>query len=518
MEIMFSSRRILWCGLAIGGLVGREPDVREDFPALALVAYGDSVNFATITTDTGALAPGNRDFSRFSTPGACLGAVDLATEVLRHSVAAQIDHLLQDTAFRGDTLPAGAVQIARTCAARFTVAGTAEHNLPELFALSLAAGNDSTARSVVARQLEHITKPVARAAVLQRAIDGYLAAAPTRIAAAESTLAQLDALGPSVMKARFHAHGTLLQYSWSRFNEASMRREAEQMIALGHDVPTDAIRYDYEPLVWAYRTLGVLAYVNTPDSVLAVMTRAKADLRRFPPGRQWPAGMSYGSDANYDYKVHTPAEIRDRLLPFQGEQYKGRLLPPISAAYWFPKPPKRWPPGSSADNTRLPSLIVYGGFADDCARIGLGSWLDGGISCRAKFEHVLRYGDRLAVTFIAHGWGYAARTALLKPPAEADTIAWFLRDYHQLPFTVGVVTDSIRILPPVDGRWLRSDTTFYGTHYTRNEDLKEGNVLLLYDADGTLLYVGRPDDIDHSPLLRRLIERAVGRISAASLH
>jgi hypothetical protein len=123
----------------------------------------------------------------------------------------------------------------------------------------------------------------------------------------------------------------------------------------------------------------------------------------------------------------------------------------------------------------------------------------------------------LAVTLVAHGWGYAARTALLTPSAEADTIAWFLRDYHKLPFTVGVVADSVRTVPPVDDRRLRFDTTFYGTHY-RVYAHKEGSVLLFYDADGTLLYVGSPQDIDYSPLLRRLIERAVGRVSAPSLH
>jgi hypothetical protein len=210
------------------------------------------------------------------------------------------------------------------------------------------------------------------------------------------------------------------------------------------------------------------------------------------------------------FKSISVEQVRNVLVPFNAQQYAGRPFPPVTASYWFPKPPDRWPPG----NGRV-SLIVYGGWLmGRCRRDDWGVLLfpiSRGIGCRTLYTWLplwtQRYGQQLDITLVSPDEGEAVRSITLSPAAEADSVRWFYQEHLKLPVRVGVVRSALRQLPGVDGRILRRDTTAYGnlfgsrdwsTHYYT------GGKVLLYDAQGRLVYVGH--DLE-DPVFRKLLGR-----------
>src|ERR1035437_7796607 len=80
-------------------------------------AITDSARLATITTDTGAFAPGHRDFSRYDTPGLCLAAAKWTRHVLHRTLEAHDSlFLLRETPERDILGSGGTAAIAQTCA------------------------------------------------------------------------------------------------------------------------------------------------------------------------------------------------------------------------------------------------------------------------------------------------------------------------------------------------------------------------------------------------------------------
>jgi hypothetical protein len=422
----------------------------------------------------------------------------------------------------GDTLPSDVVAVAGACVSRFTIEGTAKGDLLDLFNLSLMAGHDSVAGAVVKRRLALAADAPAQATVLQETIDGYLQAEPIRVVAAESALARLDAMGTRVQAARITAHWSFLTVARTKFNAPYMRREAERMIALGHEVPADAIKYDWVPLIYAYIALGEISYIEQTDSVMEVMARAKQDLGRFSQKIDFPRHKPWNPMAMFDYKNAPVAKVRNALLPFNAEQYAGKSLPPLAASYWFPNPPGAWPPDH-------PSLIIYGGsFVSECVHddgrlLSLREEITGNY-CGVLYTYLPRWANRykgqLAITLVAQTAGNTVRSVVLPPAAEADSLKWFFLDHLKLPITFGMVVDSLRRMPLVDGRVFYVDTTFYGNfsynaqHSTRISRTGASDlVVLLYGERGTLQYAGGLD----TPVLEKLIARTVVAARASAL-
>ena len=107
-------------------------------------------SLAMITTDTGAFAPGYKDYSRYLIPELCVAAARNAGDVMTRPLATQIWlATIRDYAPEQDSLPTRVSQIARACGAHFTVEKTDEENLPALFNLALLERNDSLARAVL---------------------------------------------------------------------------------------------------------------------------------------------------------------------------------------------------------------------------------------------------------------------------------------------------------------------------------------------------------------------------------
>jgi hypothetical protein len=428
-----------------------------------------------------------------------LTAIADAERVGRRAVAAQLAHEFRERATAGDTLPAGAIAVARACLSRFSLAHTSPENLQDLFSVALAAGNDDLAHAVLAKRLASASGTMAKASVFQDGLEGYLAAQPKRVAAADSVVAAIDALGPAAANARIRAHGTVMDRARARFDEPTMQREAERIIALGHELPFAAIMDSSRNAIrLAYVLLADLAFVESPDSVTAVVARAKTDLSRFPPRPN-----------EFDFKAASLDESRVALLPSSPTVH---TLPRLTANYWFPKPPSEQALGKGR-----PALIVYGGWLlGDCIRYDRTLlWWPLAQECLALRtalpEWVAAYGERLPITLVSPTRGRAVRSLPLSPAAEADTISWYLRDWLKIPVTVGVVRDSVRT--DTYGEIHRLDTTAYaGLREPVREDADPNeSVVVLYGAHGELRYVGAFD----VPLLRRLIAREMTMRSSA---
>jgi hypothetical protein len=458
----------------------------------------DTVALATITTDTGYFKPGNKDFSRFLVPGMCLGATDEATEIAIRSISAQVAYGLKVATKQVDTLPSVVTQIARNCGARFSVANVTEGDLPDLFELALIAGNDSVAHAVVERLYALAQNAAEQAIVLRKAVEWYLDAKPARFATAEVVAARLDAMGPQQGGARLLAHGELLKFARASFDEPTMRKEAERIIRIGHEVPMRVIQYDCKSIVEAYMALGEIAQVESPDSIIAVVKRAKQDLDRFPPGQ------------DNGFRAMNLNGVRNVLVPTNAEQFAEKPFPAIAATAWFPNPPTSWPPGNGK-----PSLIIYGDrLAGDCVRSDgsiltfvvdkdrINNWCGPLYAILPEWKK--RYGDNLTITIVAETEGFAVRSTVLSPTEEADSIGWFFRHHLKLPVNVAVVTDSVWQVSETDGRQYHIDTTAFARF--RRGSGHSPPTTLFYGAQGKLRFAGGFD----ASMLQPLIERTAG--------
>jgi hypothetical protein len=464
----------------------------------------------TITTDTGAYAPGNVDFHRFTAPGMCVAAARNLENVLRRSLAAQQRRTqLRQSTPELDTLPAPVAALARTCGARFTIARTATKDLPALLELALLARDDSLARAVVRHQVELAPNLRAKDEVLGAAAWTYLAAEPARVAAADWTVAFADSLvqggSPNPASSRrthspFDASWELLNYARRTFDRRRMRQEAERIIRSATGVSQEALVSRFGGSQWldAYGTLAELAFVDHPDSLLAVAQRAKDDLSGHPTNTANVRGL--GS---------TAVEVLTHILPkeLQVAESTFSSVPAVDAARWFPAQPASWPIRGQV------TLLLY---APGCGRE---VWTCKDLDKLDVHSWLTRYGNQgfsvvVAVTtkeqFLTNG--------PLTPAAEADSIAWFYRTFRNLPVTVAVVSSKIQQIAPVpDGRRRYMDTTVLMRNIRErfqwtalNAQSYVNGFALLFGRDGAPLYVGRIQSEERVyPLLNALIARAV---------
>lgn len=466
---------------------------------------GISDSVVAVTTDTGPLAPGDRDFSRFTVPGLCVAAAHHATDVARRALAVRYAiRSLRDTAPEHDTLPAQVVTLARTCGARFTLPKTAPADLPALFTLALLQGNDTLARAVVHRRLALAPSAAERQAVFAEGVASYLAASPARVTDAERLAAEADTAARAQRANSMRVHLPLLATAVRAFDRPRMLHEATRLIALGHTLDFRVIQDDYSPIVAAWRAVLQVAFYDHPDSVLALAQQAKADLSRFP--------RTPGDLKGFNFITATVAAVRNTLAPFDVSRDTSiRVRAPVVAKAWFPSPPEHWPPKGTV------SLVLYGGSA--CAhRLDLNNACDEVYHpWRALVEQYATRG--LTLTIVEQTIGTAARSIFLSPAAEADTLNWYYRTYLHIPATLAIApTALVRQVALPDGRRWYTDTTALGRSigiHTEGLDIETiaAGLALLYDRDGTVLYAGPQENFT---LLRALIIRALTSSSASS--
>ena len=472
-------------------------------------------SLSTINTDTGVFAPGPASFARFTVPGLCRAAALYTSTVQRQSRAAQeILDTIRQTAPARDTLPSQAITLARTCASRFTVQGTPAAELPDLFALALQGGNDTLAQAVVRRQLALATSPAERAPVFMAAIGGYLSAEPSRVPAAEAIGKQVDALGPAMQDVRLAVHDSLLRFAESSYDTVNMRQEAERIVALGREIPTDFHQYAYDPVVDAYRALLEITFVEHPDSLRALATRVKEDLSRFPAGRHFPSDAAW-TEQIPNYKTASLDDVLHTIAP--GDLEEAVLSPApsaLQASYRFPALSDR------SSSTASLSLVVYGGHGpclggisgysadNSCGWAGLGPGV---------YTALARYAALgLRITIVVETSRIALGTLPASVVANADTLRWYYQDYLKLPVAVAVVADSLQQLPAPDARLFPCVVDAWYICKDQSENarryLDKNRPVVLLGEGGKLLYAGTFEFADgqpraFSPLFDALLRR-----------
>jgi hypothetical protein len=478
-------------------------------------------SLATITTDTGAFSPGNKNFSRY-TPWMCVAAVHQEQQVIHRSLS-DLNHYewLQVFAPERDTIAMAARTIAQKCERRFLLSKSPSTDLPALFTLALMAGHDSLARTVLLRQLAEAKDSAQRQKVLADAVDGYVKAEPARLADATWAADKADSFALAEHANSLPVHLPLLYSASLAFDQPRLRAEARRILALGKQLDFHAIRYEDVPLIMAWMEVCKVAFVEHPDSVLALVQQAKTDLSRFPLGPTFPPGITWTPWQAFDFAHASIPRVRNFMLPFNPDRYQGpNAFPAIDAQYWFPSAPKLWPPHGAV------TLVLYD---FGCVRGPVVEPRFGPQNVCALFNSTIpewqaKYGSQFELTVVEVTAGHVLRGNVLTSAQEADSIAWYYRTYKKDSATrVAVVRGAqMEIVPSPDGRQAHWDSTALGRELQeirigrdlppwKNDNTK---MALLFDKDGRLLFVGNPNN--YFALIDVLIARSVKTKTTAS--
>jgi hypothetical protein len=476
---------------------------------------GDTVaaRLATITTDTGAFAPGEQDFTRYDTPGLCLVAArhlhDLAQRTLAVKLARQAHYDI-------DTMGAGRTAVVvRRCGAHFTLArATTAQDTSDLFVLALFEQNDTLAQTVVAGVVAQAATSAQRHASWAWAYQRYRW--HYSLAAAEALLAQVDAEGPSALSLQMQLHFFHLNFANEVGDTVGVRQEIARVLALvqaARDPQDRFIAYNIAAKTFQ-RQMEISAHAH-PDSLPEIATQAKEILSRWSHEDQQCPKSWKGCVASFtDWKKLTQAQVLDTLAPtwttFRWAQTRSPA-PRVHADFWFP------PLGRPNTDTVRPvpgkvNLICFGAVVtgEDDKNFGTGLGSTTGSDFTTNFEQSLnirhwlaQYGAAgLEVTIVhrvqgAPGKGVTDWQSGVWTQSAADGARrwqWADQVYDQLPVTVAVqVQHRDGWLPAPDGRWVHQDTIQFlkdilATNLALATWPEQNKNCAVIDRDGTVLY------------------------------
>lgn len=443
------------CVLSIyGASLGAQRPVTPSASAAAVAS--------SITTDTGALAAGHRDFARYTTPGLCAEAVRSEVRAARRTLTAQAAEAIARRTPAQDTLPASVVTVARTCGARFSAHMAAARDLPALFTLALAEREDALADTILTRELTSVSTDSQRTQIFTMALNQYLAASPARIDAAKALIARASG-GPPVRGAQLWLmlHRALLTFWASERPDAPERAEtADSIIQFIRNGRASGIaNREKQFLVQdSYRALMSVAYlthVDTPDSVLLrIAGQARTDLSRIPLDTLWynpkdlrggnpevdadPAGRSASAmrEAGYamrvagrDWRAVSSAELVQALSP------AGSVVSNDATRQNHPPRAQLWVP-AGADTLHPPAggVTLRYHLNDNC-RIDVAALKYPDV-CSAPLAQLQQweqtYGPKIQLTIVTPLQGHALYAGIQTPVQEAETMAWYIHEYWHL--------------------------------------------------------------------------------------
>jgi hypothetical protein len=475
---------------------------------------GDTVaaRLATITTDTGAFALGEQDFTRYDTPGLCLIAArhlhDLAQRTLAVKLARQAHHDI-------DTMGAGRTAVVvRRCGAHFTLAEATAQDTLDLFDLALFEQNDTLAQTVVARVVAQAATPAQRHTSWAVAYQHYRW--HYSVAAAAALLAQVDAEGASALWLQIQMHFAHLNILKGVGDTVGVRQEIARVLALVQATrdPQDR-RAAYGFAIQTFQQQMVINALAHPDSLPTIADRARGTLSQWTHEDQQCPKSWKGCSAHFtDWGMLTQKQMLDTLAPswtaFRWKQANTRASQ-LQGDFWFP------PPGRPSSDTVRPvpgkvNLICLGAAVtgDDDKNFGTGIGSTTGSDFMTNFLQAVnirrwlaQYGAAgLEVTIVHRMQGAPGKGVTdwqsgvwTRPAAEgARRWQWAEQVYNQLPVTVAVqVQHRDGWLPAPDGRWVHQDTIQF------LQDILRTNLALstwpeiskncaVIDRDGTVLY------------------------------
>jgi hypothetical protein len=384
-----------------------------------------------------AATPATADpFARYTTPGQCEQAAErISFEYWRSR--------RQDTvryAPATDSIPAVAVQAARTCAARFSVASARERELLDLAQLYLLGQQDSLAQAAINRLLtSQASEPtVQRGWTLQLIANTYLDAKPARLAQAQTYLKQLDDLGAAVSTWRLFAHTSFAKYAMSINDLSAATAQSQAALAAGNQMNDDD-RMDWVYALYsAYTALADPVTTQTGKPVPAIIDSMKVRLLSLRPPQ-----------SNEQKRLESMINSAEELYSLFGQKSS-----PLVGKHWF---------NTNNDTSARPkpgvvSLIVFVNSA--CSGYCYPTYA----TLRRVYDKYASRGLHLILVTSTNGY---FRNQLQPPNQEADSAIKYFADFLKLPGVI--VANETDFTHKADGRRVNTPTDNQ-RHYYRGRN------------------------------------------------
>lgn len=466
---------------------------------------------ATITADTGAFAPGHRDFARYDTPLFCEEAALSARATAKRRVAAQA---LEDTlAPFSDTVGlAAAGGVARACGARFTLANTPVGvDRDDLFDLAVLEQNDSLALAILAGQ------PLQSWSYGLRQFGKY-----GRRAAAQVLLARADAEGAAGRQLQLTLHTVMRELYLGQATEGShLAHEDSVLIAQGRQ---QRGLQGYVSVLNGYRDLMRHAIATDTSQIPALARAAKRDLSAYGLQDQ-PADLNalahglglttdaydYGRDRG-DWSAMSVDSATYKLAPSWWAHIRyggGHPAPRLQADFWWPASDSGTPSGAApvVPVRGKVNLICGGGeITNNTNSVFNGHQMESAYRQAIYLKHwQAQYGPMgLVVTLVRPASGApqfdyhaqrVSRNVIVKDSTEEAAFwHWYDQVYHQIPAIEAVkVIHTTQWLPQPDGRRLYVSESVPNGYIDLAKEMfanspQEAGTCTLVGRDGTILY------------------------------
>lgn len=505
------------------------PIVRGDLVAQseAVAGPGDTtlaVRLQTITTDTGAFAPGHRDFTHYTTPDMCLAAAELTRAhalVTLQVQALQINDLDKNHDLLADTSGLGAAaSVARACGARFTRTSVPPNNLtPDglttLFELAMYQQNDTLAQRALALLLTHQHSFQDSLGIYDYGLDHYLKTGKT--AMAKALVGQVDVPGAKASQ-RYMAMlllGRWMSRYWSdRAHHSSYRPIVDRQIQLYWSLPRNLQATSNEiawfAIDWAWHWLVQIELEQgvPVDSMYAIARIQKQVIDGMDDTLRQRMLRDHHAEVTKDRTLDGLMFGFEPLIP-SWASYKnnvGGIAPRLTATYWYP------PHGRPASDTIRPTpkkvnVMCLGGILTN----GYGFNINGANNAYETAYEMRRwlakYGpDNLEATIVrpAKGYDFLAYnpeySGLLYRPtvqSEAQAWRWYVQDYQQLPVTVAVQARPVQWHPAPDGRRASEGRVQFAEFFEKQLDPNKGSYGVRWDMPMNHAIPGKGSYVDN---------------------
>lgn len=386
--------------------------------------------------------------------------------------------------------PAQVTETASQCAAQFTEQKVDIHDFAPALKLFLAAGRDSDAAAVVERRVGAASAKNARerGAIVDSAVEIYLHARPTRLAAAEDLLLHRAKSGTDRVE-RLKTYAMLLKAAHLAGDTVRSVRAARWIVGVADSLTLAERQSDaFERLVPGYG--GQLYVYDALDELTGLKTRLDS-LRH--------STMAYAALEHANWARATGERPDALQMPI------GAKAPPLTADYWYPAGAGSAPRPAPGH----PALILFLEHTD-CIMSPSTSFAGPHPACVMNMAEVRRIAERFPALEIDIVMSTHGQFMYLPPTAPADE-AVLIRDWvaahHVSRAILGVTNTQFWRLPEPDARRIDKEIP-NTTHYSfgKTQGLGTGSMFLV-DSDGIIADAWRMEEDELGKFIEVLLDR-----------
>lgn len=419
--------------LAPTSLRAQTRDHRSAVQSQGFEAFSDALS----ATDTTWIQPGWQDFTRYTTPAACLQAAISAIAVAERTVF----RIKMPYAPLTDTLPTAAVTVAQRCGTQFSATNVSPDDALILFDLALLRRDTVLARAAARRYIVTRKDSTERAWALVYLIRGYMTNRPLLIAPAQALMQELDAFGRVAQAQRTIGRWEFWTYHSLTFDVAGFERDMAGLFAATKSMTSDDVEHldQHEYRSYDYMTAVPNLLINDLEA-FEVYAQNSLDLADSAEGHV--AMLAHADTAVTNDQIRWTRKMLDAQNSWW--THLGMSIPKLPVHWWFGVPKETvWP----TPNTT--TLLVFDQQTDE----GNENWY----SILGRIHQ--KFGDKLHIVMIAGTQGYFRDSPPLTPEQEAEKIRWYYMDYLKLPVSaVAVAETPFSKLP--DGRLVTGNVTW----------------------------------------------------------